>query len=348
MEGAPNILVAEDEKIIAKDICQTLARFGYNVCDSATSVEKIIAKAKEVKPDLVLMDILLNGEKTGIDAASIVQGEMDIPVIYLTALADEDTINRAKKTEPYGYILKPFDEKTLRSSVEMALYKHQLNMKLKKRTLELEEEKVKSDNLLHNIFPNEVVNELKTKGIIEPKEYKLVTLLFTDFQGFTRLASQMSANSLVEELNDIFNNFDLIVEKNGVEKLKTIGDSYMLGAGFPNETKDHAVKIINTAFEMLDYLTKRNAATKYKWEMRIGAHSGNVVAGVVGKRKYSYDVWGETVNIANRLESNSLPGKISISGQTYELVKNYFECKLMGHVKVSDKIVDNYFVMKRR
>jgi adenylate cyclase len=348
MDGAPVILVAEDEKIIAKDICQTLARFGYDVCDSATSVEKIIEKAKELKPDLILMDIMLDGEKTGIDAALIVQSEMDIPVIYLTALADEDTINRAKRTEPYGYILKPFDEKTLRSSVEMALYKHQLNMKLKKRTLELEEEKVKTDGLLHNIFPNEVVNELKENGIIEPKEYKLVTLLFTDFQGFTRLASQMSANSLVEELNDIFNNFDLIVGKNGVEKLKTIGDSYMIGAGFPKETKDHAVRIINSAFEMLDYLIKRNASSKYKWEMRIGAHSGNVVAGVVGKKKYSYDVWGETVNIANRLERNSLPGKISISGQTYELVKNYFDCKIMGQIKVSDKIVDNYYVMNRR
>jgi adenylate cyclase len=348
MDFTPKILIAEDEKIIAKDISQTLIKFGYDVCDSATTVEKIIKKAREIKPDLILMDILLDGEKTGIDAASIIQNEMDIPVIYLTALADEDTINRAKQTEPYGYILKPFDEKTLRSSVEMALYKHQLNMKLKKRTAELEEEKVKTDNLLHNIFPNEVVNELKEKGFIEPREYKLVTLLFTDFQGFTKLASQMSANSLVEELNDIFNNFDLIVGKYGIEKLKTIGDSYMVGAGFPKKTDDHGVRIINAAFEMLEYLNKRNATTKYKWEMRIGAHSGNVVAGVVGKRKYSYDVWGETVNIANRLERNSVPGKINISGQTYELVKNYFECKLIGQVHVSDKTINNYFVLGRK
>ncbi len=348
MDEIPRILVAEDEKIIAKDISQTLKKFGYDVLDSATTAEKVINQAKKFQPDLILMDILLDGETTGIDAAKILQKDMDIPIIYLTALADENTISKAKETEPYGYILKPFDQKTLRTTVEMALYKHQLNSKLKKRTLELEEEKEKSDNLLLNIFPSEIAQELKEKGIIEPREYKLVTLLFTDFQGFTKLASQMTPGRLLQELNEIFNTFDLIIQKYSLEKLKTIGDSYMVGGGFPQVSEDHAVKIINAAFDMLDYLQKRNAASQFKWQMRLGAHSGNVVAGVVGKYKYTYDVWGETVNIASRLERYSLPGKINVSGQTYELIKNHFTCKSMGHLQVSDKVIETYFVIDRK
>lgn len=347
MQEIPRILVAEDERIVAKDISQTLKKFGYDVMDSANSAEKVISQAKEFEPDLILMDILLDGEATGIDAAKILQKEMEIPIVYLTALADENTLNKAKETEPYGYILKPFDEKTLRTTVEMALYKHQLNIKLKKRTLELEEEKVKSDNLLLNIFPNEVAQELKEKGMVAPREYKLVTLLFTDFQGFTKLASQMTPGRLLQELNDIFNRFDIIIEKYGLEKLKTIGDSYMVGGGFPQESDDHAIKIVNAAFDMLDYLERRNAASQFKWKMRLGAHSGNVVAGVVGKNKYTYDVWGETVNIASRLERYSLPGKINISGQTYDLIKDHFTCKNMGHLQVSNKIIETYFVMQR-
>lgn len=329
------ILIAEDEKIIAKDIEKTLKDQGYVIVGSTGKAEQVIKKAEELKPDLILMDIMLDGETTGIEAAGIIQQNYNIPVVYLTALADENTLHKAKLTEAYGYILKPFDDKTLRSTVEMALYKHKINLNLKQRTQELEEEKIKSDNLLHNIFPAEIAAELKEKGVIKPREYENVTLLFTDFQGFTKIAAQMPPSKLVFELNEIFKSFDRIIDKYDLEKLKTIGDSYMAGGGFPKKCDDHAIKIISAAIEMHEYINFRNENSKYKWNMRIGAHSGKVIAGVVGSNKFSYDVWGDTVNIANRMERYSEPGKINISATTYEFVKDHFICEFVNDVDIS-------------
>lgn len=339
------ILIAEDERIIAKDIEKTLKDLGYLIVGSTGKAEQVIKKAEELNPDLILMDIMLDGEQTGIEAADIIQQNYNIPVVYLTALADENTLHKAKLTEAYGYVLKPFDDKALRSSVEMALYKHKINLSLKQRTLELEAEKIKSDNLLHNIFPAEIAAELKEKGVIKPREYENVTLLFTDFQGFTKIAAQMAPNKLVFELNEIFKSFDSIIDKYELEKLKTIGDSYMAGGGFPRKCDDHAVKIVSAAIEMQEYINSRNKASKYKWNMRVGAHSGKVIAGVVGNNKFSYDVWGDTVNIANRMERYSEAGKINISSATYQFVKDHFECEYVNNVDISGNgKIDMYHV----
>ena len=231
MKEDVSILIAEDEKIIAKDIMLTLGNLGYKVLGAVDSASSVIKKTEELKPSLILMDIMLYGELTGVDAAKIIQQKYDIPVVYLTALADENTLQKAKTSGAFGYILKPFDEKALRSAIEMALYKHKINVQLKQRTIELEEEKLKSEKLLNNILPAVIVEELKEKGTITPREYKSVTLLFTDFQSFTKIAAQMHPDKLVQELNDIFKNFDAIIDKYNLEKLKTIGVDYAQGYG---------------------------------------------------------------------------------------------------------------------
>jgi class 3 adenylate cyclase/CheY-like chemotaxis protein len=347
MQQKTGILIAEDENIIAKDIARSVKKLGYHVLDFARTGDDAVKKAMELKPDLILMDIMLDGKTNGIEAAQKLKSSLDIPVIYLTALADEETLNRAKITEPFGYILKPFDEKTLHSSIEMALYKHQINFKLKEKTFELEEEKKRSDKLLNNILPGEIIQELKEKGIITPREYKLVTLLFTDFQGFTSLSAKMSPNKLVDELNDIFKSFDAIVSKHGLEKLKTIGDSYMAACGLPKENSDHALKVILAAIEMRDYLCERNKTTDHQWKMRIGIHSGSVIAGVIGKNKFAYDVWGDTVNIASKMEKHSKPGEINITGNTLNLIKDYFEYEYHDNLELSDdNFIDMYFIKK--
>ena len=239
-------------------------------------------------------------------------------------------------------------KKPLRSAIEMALYKHKISVQLKQRTKELEEEKYKSERLLYNIFPQEIVNELKQKGVIVPREYKSVTLLFTDFQGFTKIAAQMHPNKLIDELNDIFKNFDAIIDKYGLEKLRTIGDSYMIGGGFPKPSEDHAVKVISAAIQMLDYLKKRNEISEFQWEMRVGAHSGNVVAGVVGKNKITYDVWGDTVHVANKMEKNSEAGKINISSSTYQLIKDYFLCQFNDYLDINGNgKIEMYYVLEK-
>lgn len=347
MQSDANILIAEDENIIAKDISNTLARLGYKVLGSVRTGRDIVKKAAELNPDLILMDIMLEGEMSGIEAAQQIITDFNIPVIYLTALADDETLHKAKVTDAFGYILKPFDERTLHSTIEMAIYKHKINTELVMRTKELEEEREKSDQLLHNIFPAGLIDELKETGGIAPRAYGAVTMLFTDFQGFTSISSGMPAKELVSELNDIFNNFDVILDRFGLEKLKTMGDSYMVGGGFPIETGDHALKVVAAALEMQNYLKKRNKESSYNWKMRAGVHSGDVVAGVVGKNKFTYDVWGNTVNLASIMERESEPGKVNITADTYELVKEYFDCDYRGELDVvGNGLVKMYFVRR--
>lgn len=339
------ILIAEDENIIAKDISKTLERLGYKVLDTVRTGKDVIFETARLKPDLVLMDIILEGEMSGIEAAEKIMNSFDVPVIYLTALADDETLQRAKITEPFGYVLKPFDERILYSSIEMGLYKHQINKKLKERTRELEEERIKSNQLLHNILPSEIVKELKETGSIKPREYSKVTLLFTDFQDFTKISSCLHPQELVNELNEIFKKFDAIIESHGLEKLKTMGDSYVVGGGLPKETKNHAVEVVNAALEMQDYLKQRNNSSAYKWSMRAGVHSGNVVAGVVGKNKFTYDVWGNTVNIASMMEKMGKPGMINITSDTFNLIKDSFECEKHGNTVVTGNgEIGMYFV----
>ncbi len=326
MKKNTQILIAEDENIIAKDISKTLTRLGYSVAGTFRTGEDVIKNAAIFNPDLILMDIKLEGEMTGIQAAELIKKELDVPIVYLTAFADPATLQKAKITEPFGYILKPFDEKTLHSSIEMALYKYKMNTRLKERTQELEEERKKSNQLLLNILPAEIVKELREKGKVEPKEFKEVTLLFTDFEDFTSIAAGMHPSELVAELNDIFKNFDMIIDNYKLEKLKMIGDSYLVGGGLPTESEDHAVKVVSAALEMQHYLEKRNEVSAHHWKMRAGVHSGNVIAGIIGRQKFAYDVWGETVNIASKMERMGVPGKVNISEGTYNLVKNYFNC----------------------
>lgn len=221
----------------------------------------------------------------------------------------------------------------------------ELAMMVKERTKELEQEKNKSEELLQNILPVTLVEELKTKGHVKPREFKNVSILFTDFKGFTYIAAVLPADKLVNELNEIFKHFDKIIEKYQLEKLKTIGDSYMVGAGLPNESDDHAVKIILAGLEMQKYICKRNELSAIKWEMRAGIHSGHVIAGVVGSKKFTYDIWGDTVNIASRMESAGASGEINISAYTYMLVKEYFDCEYRGKVSAKGKgELDMYFV----
>ncbi|MCX6149417.1 MAG: triple tyrosine motif-containing protein [Ignavibacteriales bacterium] len=225
----------------------------------------------------------------------------------------------------------------------------ELGIMVSERTKELELEKNKSDDLLQNILPVSLVEELKKNGFVQPREFKNISIMFTDFKGFTYIANILPADKLVKELNDIFKEFDVIIENHNLEKLKTIGDSYMVGAGLPQEAEDHAVRIITAGLEMQCMLKERNKTSAIKWEMRTGIHSGHVIAGVVGKKKFTYDIWGDTVNIASRMESAGIPGEINISAYTYMLIKDFFNCEYRG--KVSTKglgDLDMYFVKGKK
>ena len=307
--------------------------------------EEAVLLAGEKKPDLIFMDINLNGEMDGVETAEIIYQSYNIPIIFLTALSDSATLNKAKMTDPFGYIIKPFDYRILKTSVEMAIYKHSIEKELRQRTKELEIEKIKTDNLLHNILPIEIVDEYKKNSFIAPRHYDNISIMFTDLQEFTEIASHLSPRKLVDELNELFYGFDNIIDEYKIEKLKTIGDSYMIGAGLPNECKDHAQRLIELAINMQSYLASRNRTANIKWRMRIGINSGPAVAGVVGINKFTYDVWGDTVNIASRMESSCEPGRINISGSTYELIKDNYKCEYRGKLNAKGKgEIDMYYI----
>lgn len=344
-----NILLAEDESIIALDVTNILTALGYNVIGVGRYKDEVVHKALNLNPDLILMDIMLDKNTSGIDAAQEICKHIDVPIIFLTALADSETLKKAQITDPFGYILKPYDARTLHSTIEMALFRHKMNFKIKDRTKELEKERIKTEELLNNIFPVEVANELKEKGVIEPREYKNATLLLTDFQNFTSIASNISPTQLVSELNDIFKNFDAIIDKYNVEKLKTIGDSYLVGAGFPKPDDNHALKLVLAALEMQEYLKQRNKISLQKWTMRAGIHTGSVITGVVGKIKFNYDVWGPTVKITKIMERQSSENEVNISESTFQIIKKHFYCTENGNIPLDDETkLKMYFVKEEK
>ena len=203
----------------------------------------------------------------------------------------------------------------------------------------IEHEKERSEKLLLNILPHETANELKEKGTATPKHYDKVSVLFTDFKGFTNIAEKLTPQQLIEELNYCFFEFDKIIDKHNLEKIKTIGDAYMCAGGIPIANDSNPVDIVRAGLEIKAFMEQlkvdREKQGKDYWELRIGIHTGQVVAGVVGKNKFAYDIWGDAVNTASRMESSGIPGQVNISGTTYEYVKDKFHYeRLVNDMKI--------------
>ena len=224
------------------------------------------------------------------------------------------------------------------------------NYRIKVKTHKiLDRQKGEIEGLLLNILPAEVAKELQVKGHAVPRNYDSVSVMFTDFKGFTTIADKMTPGDLVEELNACFIAFDNIIGKYNLEKIKTIGDSYMCAGGIPTPDEHHVDNIVKASLEIRNYVLQYNKERKEAglepWDLRIGIHAGPVVAGVVGKKKYAYDIWGSTVNIASRMESNGVPGQVNISYSVYELVKDYYACTYRGKIYAKNVgEIDMYFL----
>ncbi len=212
------------------------------------------------------------------------------------------------------------------------------------KNLQLSKEKKRSDDLLLNILPSEVVAELKDTGHSKAKLFNNVSVLFTDFANFTNISETMNPEELVAEIDLCFKAFDEIVGSNGLEKIKTIGDAYLAVGGLPIEDELHAIKTVQAAIDIMDFISKRNKEGG-RFEIRIGINSGPLVAGIVGVKKFAYDIWGDTVNTAARMQSSGEIGRINISSITYELIKNDFICSSRGKIEAKHKgMVEMYFV----
>jgi adenylate cyclase len=226
---------------------------------------------------------------------------------------------------------------------------HMLEQIINARTEDLILEKEKTEALLTNVLPKNMADEIIAKGKATKIKYNFVTVLFSDIQGFTRIAEETNPEILIDELDKFFFHFDSVVEKYGIEKIKTIGDAYMCAGGIPERNRTNPVEVILAALEMQNYMNRLRASAELEglkfWDIRIGIHTGTVVAGIVGQKKLSYDIWGDTVNTASRMESSGEAGKINISGTTYEFVKDFFVCEHRGKMPVKYKgEIDMYFV----
>jgi class 3 adenylate cyclase len=217
--------------------------------------------------------------------------------------------------------------------------------------LDAEKARGDSDRLLARILPAAVAQELKVRGQVEPLFFDSVTVLFTDFVGFTQASEQMLPDELVAELDGCFSQFDEVAARNGLEKLKTIGDAYMCAGGLPQVRTTHALDACLAALELRSFMAQTEEIKRLagfdSWQIRIGIHSGPVTAGVIGTNKFAYDIWGDTVNTASRMESSSEPGMINISGDTYNLVKEFFDCEYRGKVQAKGKgEIDMHFLLR--
>ncbi|HNY12592.1 MAG TPA: adenylate/guanylate cyclase domain-containing protein [Candidatus Wallbacteria bacterium] len=225
----------------------------------------------------------------------------------------------------------------------------QKNEELERIYKDLAAEKEKSEDLLLNILPHEIADELKATQKVEPLYFDSVTVLFTDVKGFTKISAELCVKDLIRELDSIFTRFDAITEKHGIEKIKTIGDSYMCAGGIPTPNETHAVNAVLAAIEMQKFMSElrssRELENKPFWEIRLGMHTGPVMAGVVGKRKFAYDIWGDTVNTASRMESSGVAGRVNISQSTYLLVRDFFETEYRGKIMAKNiGEIEMYFV----
>jgi adenylate cyclase len=223
--------------------------------------------------------------------------------------------------------------------------KERLEKIVYERTEEILKEKEKSEQLIANLLPKGTADELKSTGKATSQKFAMATVLFSDIQGFTKIAEQMNPELLIDQLDAFFFQFDMVVEKYNIEKIKTIGDAYMCAGGIPNKNITNPVEVVLAALEMQEYMRVLKSKNVDIWDLRIGIHTGSVIAGVVGHKKMSYDIWGDTVNTASRMESSGEAGKINISGHTYELVKDFFICEYRGKMPVKYKgEIDMYFV----
>jgi adenylate cyclase len=332
------ILVVDDNASNRDLLSRRLQRQGHTVLQAENGAGALRLVEEEAL-DLVLLDLMMPG-MSGYDVLARLKGDprhRDIPVIMISALSELDSVVRCIEAGAEDYLAKPFDRTLLRARVGSSLEKKHMRDREREMVEALRVEKERSEQLLLNILPKAIVTRLHGGETLIADQLTDVTILFADLVGFTRLSSQLSASDLVRLLNGLFSKFDQLALDLGVEKIKTVGDAYMLAGGLPEPRPDHADVVAEMALAMLDAVEQTNRGLPIPLQMRIGIHSGNVVAGVIGTHKFVYDIWGDAVNIASRMESHGIPNRIHISAATYRYVSERFRVEPHGTVDIKGK-----------
>lgn len=347
------LLVVDDDEGNRDVLSRRLLRDGYEVM-LAESGRQALRMLDRYSFDLVLLDIMMPEMDGTSVLAEIKQVPKlnQLPVIMVTAVDEVETIASCLEMGADDYLLKPFNPVLLRARINALLERKRLQDEQKRQRKELEaileessKQKEKAEQLLLNILPLSVAQELKEFGSVQPMYFEDVTIVFADLVGFTLSTEQLPADELVAALNEHFTTCDQIVSRYGLEKMKTIGDCYMFAGGIPTRNPSHPVDSVLAAVEMAQSMQALSERNKVNWQLRIGIHTGSVIAGVVGIHKFAFDIWGDAVNFSSRVESSGTTGRVTLSSTTFARVKDFFACEKKDKVKIKEGTeVDMYLV----
>jgi len=336
------VLVVDDIEENLKVLSETLLQAGFHPLQ-AKSGERALQIAQKAKPDLILLDIKMPG-MDGFETIARLKADpqtAEIPVIFISALNQIEDKVEGFRSGAVDYVSKPFQKEEVVARVGT-------HLRLRQALRVVEAERGKSDRLLDALLPQAVAAELKESGVYEPRSFKAVSVLFSDLVDFTSQSAALEPKVLIAELNDMVGSFDAIMRKNSCERIKTIGDAYFAASGIPDPNPEHALCLVRAAVEMREWLEARNARSAIQWRMRIGIHSGEAVAGIVGVSRYIYDVFGDTVNMASRMEAASNPMEINISEATWLLLKGRVDCEARGSIPVKGASPMNMYWVRGR
>ncbi|MSP60688.1 MAG: response regulator [Myxococcales bacterium] len=329
------LLVVDDNEVNRDVLSRRLTRQGHRVLLASNGSEALVTLACG-GVDMMLLDILMP-EMDGYQVLEELKRDpllCDLPVIMISALGDVESVVRCIEMGAEDYLPKPFDPVLLRARIGSSLAKKRMRDRERRYIEEIRAAQEQSEALLLNVRPKAIADRLKAGESAIADDFRAVTVLFADLVGFTLFAAQRSAARVVKQLNEIFSAFDRLAEFYGVEKIKTIGDAYLAVGGLPVPRPDHAQAIAELALSMREEIHRINLITGEKFFLRIGIHSGPVVAGIIGTKKFSYDLWGDTVNTASRMESHGIADEIQCSVATWQVLKDRYAFEARGTIDV--------------
>jgi len=344
------VLVVDDNENNRDMLSRRLERQGHKVLQ-AENGRKAVDLLDQTKADVVLLDILMP-ELDGLQTLEILKANdamRHTPVIMLSALDELDRVVRCIEIGADDYLTKPFNAVLLNARINACLEKKRLRDQEQAYLEQLTAEREKSERLLLNILPKSVADRLKQGETTIADHFAESTVMFADLVDFTQLASRVPAAELVRSLNEIFSKFDWLAELHHLEKIKTIGDAYMVVGGLPTPRPDHAEAVAEMAMDMQKVVAWLSAGEGIRFNIRIGISSGPVIGGIIGSKKFIYDLWGDTVNMASRMESQGQPGAVQVSEPTYQMLREKYDFERRGEIEVKGKgRMTTYFLKGRK
>jgi class 3 adenylate cyclase/CheY-like chemotaxis protein len=332
---ASRVLVVDDTAANRDLLSRRLVREGH-IVEMAIDGETALQRIAETDFDLVLLDLMMPG-MNGFEVLSHLKAEArtrHIPVIMISALDELDSVIRCIEAGAEDYLAKPFNPVLLRARINASLEKKRLRDREQSFTEQLKVEKEKSEALLLNILPKTIVARMRQGEVDIADRFAEVTILFSDLVGFTTLAAKFPPSRVIDLLNRVFSAFDRLAGELGLEKIKTIGDAYMVAGGLPEPLPDHAAAAAAMAVQMIEVVRATSIAVGEPLQIRVGIHTGAAIAGIIGRHRFIYDVWGDTVNTASRMESHGLPNRVHLSAATHLRIREQFPCEPRGPLEI--------------